>query len=162
MVRIGVVLEVVGEHARLETSRRGVCEGCADHASCAVEGAVSSGVSEVVTARNPVGAGPGDRVEFDLPGHTELKISLLVWVVPLCGVIAGAIVGAGLHESLPLDRDLSTLLGAVVGAAAAFGVVIPIDRRVRGSAALVPRILKVLPPSACSQSSSIGPSSSSS
>ncbi len=156
MPRIGVVLDTEGEHARLETSRRGVCDGCADHSSCAVEGVVATGVSEVVTARNPVGARPGDRVEFDLPGHTELKLSFLVWVVPLCGVLAGAILGAAAHPLLPLDRDLATLLGSVLGIAVAFAVVIPIDRKARGSAALVPRILKVIPPAlSCSQISSI-------
>ena len=51
-------------------------------------------------------------VEFDLPGHSELKISLVLWAVPLLGLVAGAAAGAGLHPLLPVGRDLATLLGA--------------------------------------------------
>ena len=121
---------------------------------------MSTGVAEEVTARNPVHAGPGDHVEFDLGGHTELKISLLVWVVPLIGLMAGAIAGASLHHLVSLGRDVATLIGFVVGGGLAFGLVIAIDRRARGDARLVPEILRILPTGSCSIPSDIDDSSS--
>ena len=146
MARVGTVLEVRGEHALIEAARRGVCEGCADQQSCAVDALGTSEHTESVLARNPVAAGPGDVVEFDLDGHAELRISLVVWVVPLAGLIAGAIGGANLHAVISLGRDVGTLLGAVLGGALAFGAVVLIDRRLRDSPGLVPVVRKVLTP----------------
>jgi len=102
-------------------------------------------IPEELLARNPLQAQPGDRVEFDLEGHTELKLSLLVWIVPLLGLIAGAILGATFHSFLSLDRDAATLLGLAAGAAAAFAIVMRIDRRAAKDERLIPVILKVLP-----------------
>jgi sigma-E factor negative regulatory protein RseC len=156
MARVGTVLEVRGEHALIEAARRGVCEGCADQQSCAVDALGSSDHIESVLAHNPVAAGPGDVVEFDLAGHAELRISLLVWVVPLAGLIAGAIVGANLHGAISLGRDVGTLAGAVLGVALAFGAVVAVDRRSRGSPDLVPVVRKVLTPCGGSVATCIG------
>ncbi len=149
MPRIGTVLAVDGDQARVETSRRGICDGCSDHSSCAVEGFASKGISEQVTARNLVHARPGDHVEFELSGHTELKISIIVWVVPLIGLVAGAIAGSKLHHLVPFGRDVATLIGLVVGAGLAFGPVIALDRRARDDTNLVPEIRKILPSGSC-------------
>jgi sigma-E factor negative regulatory protein RseC len=160
MPRLGTVIAVHGDHAQIETSRRGICDGCSDQESCAVDGVAAQGSSDRISARNPIQASIGDRVEFDLPGHTELKVSLLVWVVPLVGLTAGAIVGASVHHLIPLDRDTATLIGLVVGTALAFGVVKIFDRKARGDTNLVPEILKILPTDSCSLPSSIDDSSS--
>lgn len=156
MSRVGTVLQVRGEHALIEAARRGVCEGCDDRASCGADASASSAQTEVVLARNPIGAGPGDVVEIDLGGHAELQISLLVWVVPLVGLIAGAIGGANLHGVISLGRDAGTLVGAVLGSALAFGPVVLIDRRSRGSPDLVPEVRKVLVPCGESVEACIG------
>jgi sigma-E factor negative regulatory protein RseC len=157
MPRIGTILEVIGDHAVIETTRRGICDGCSDHGNCAMEGAADSGLVEKTRARNPIGAEPGDRVAFELTGHTELKLSLLIWVVPLIGLVTGAVLATSLHQTISFDRDLATLLGALLGGALAFGVVILIDRRARGDARLLPEIVKVVAPSTCSMTSDIGP-----
>ena len=159
MPRIGTIVQVTGDHALIETTRRGICDGCSDHAGCAVEGDPVSGAIEKVLARNPIQAVPGDRVEFELTGHTELRLSLLVWGVPLVGLMAGAAVGANLHEAIHLGRDVATLLGAVGGGALAFGIVVLFDRRARGDERLVPEVLKVVPVTGCSLPSSIDDSS---
>ncbi len=149
MPRFGTIIEVRGELATIATTRRSICDGCADQSKCSIETASSANVSEEVTARNLAHAQPGDRVEFDLPGHTELKLSLLVWIVPLIGLIAGAILGANIHQWISLNRNIATLLGTILGAGLAFLVIVIIDRKASGNAALVPEILKVVSPSSC-------------
>jgi len=148
MSRTGTIVKLSGHHALVATTRRGICDGCQEASHCALD-ASSAGdtdqVPEELMARNPLQAKPGDRVEFDLEGHTELKLSLLVWIVPLLGLIAGAILGATFHPLLALDRDAATLLGLAAGAAVAFAIVMRIDRKVAKDERLVPVILKVLP-----------------
>ncbi len=150
MPRVGIVLAVEGDRARIATTRRGICDGCSEHSECVVGGSSGEGISEEVTARNPLHARPGDQVEFDLPGHTELKLSLLVWTVPLVGLVAGAVLGAGLHPRLALDRDAATLVGMLLGGVAAFGLVVLVDRRARGDERLVPEVVKILTADSCS------------
>ena len=91
----------------------------------------------------------GDLVEFELSGHTELKVSLIVWAVPLAGLILGAVAGAGFYETIGLDRDPATLLGALLGLAVAFLAVLAFERRAKGDERLLPHILKVVNPSSC-------------
>jgi sigma-E factor negative regulatory protein RseC len=149
MPRAGFVIETTGDMARVSTSRRGVCDGCGDRSRCAFDQALGQGKPEEIVAKNTVHARPGDLVEFDLVGHTELKVSLLVWVVPLAGLITGAAAGAYYHETLLLDRDLATLLGALAGCALAFLLVFAFERRAKKDPRLTPRILKVVNSSSC-------------
>ena len=150
MPRIGIVIETTGQSARVSAPRRGVCEGCADRSACSFENALGEDKPEIVVVRNPIGARPGQTVEFDLQGHTELKVSLLVWVVPLIGIVTGAALLASFHQQLSLGQDPATLLGAAIGFAVAFLPVVLFDRRAAGKTGYVPSILKVVNPSSCS------------
>jgi len=149
MPRIGIVVETTGQSAQVSTARRGVCEGCSDRSSCSFENALGQDKPEIVTVQNPIAARPGQTVEFDLLGHTELKVSLLVWIVPLIGLMAGAALGASLHNRFLLSQDPATLLGAAIGFIAAFVPVMLIDRLAAGKTKYVPSILKVIDPSSC-------------
>jgi sigma-E factor negative regulatory protein RseC len=152
MPRIGIVIETTGQSAQVSAPRRGVCEGCADRSSCSFENALGQDKPEIVVVHNPIDARPGQTVEFDLLGHTELKVSLLVWIVPLIGLIAGAAVGAFLHERVSISQDPATLLGAAIGFIAAFLPVILFDRLAAGKTKYIPSILKVINPSSCTDS----------
>ena len=156
MPRVGTVIETSGEFAMIASSKRGICDGCADRASCSLAPETPVRLTDEIRARNPIDAQRGDRVEFDLEGHAELGVSLLVWIVPLVGLIAGAVLGANVHHLSSLERDIATLFGAVVGAVLAYGVVVLVDRRAKDDARLVPVILKVLPPGACRESADSG------
>lgn len=143
MTRIGFVIETDGDRAVVTTERRGICAGCTDRSTCPTDSEIKP---ETITVLNPVKARPGDNVEIELPGHTELKVSLLIWAVPLAGLIAGAVAGS---RWLPLDSDLATLIGAAAGLVLAFSLVVACDRRSAGNTRLVPRIVKVVNQGAC-------------
>ncbi len=153
MARVGFILETKGKYATISTTRRGICEGCADQSSCSFENALGKGTPEEVTALNSIEAKAGDTVEFDLIGHTELKISLIVWIVPLIGILIGAFAGSNLHGHIGLSKDIGTLLGVVVGFLAAFSLVVFLDRRSAKSRVLMPLILRRISKSDCSGTS---------
>jgi sigma-E factor negative regulatory protein RseC len=147
MSRTGTVLNTSGDHALIATNRRGICDGCTDRSKCSFDDPFTNATEEAletITALNPVHAQPHDHVEFDLPGHTELSLSALVWVVPLLGLIIGAFLGANAHQLLSIDRDSATLLGLVSGAAVAYAVLRRIDRKAAGDERLTPVIQKIL------------------
>ena len=157
MSRIGHVLETTGGRALISTARRGICDGCKTRSGCAFDMAPAdetpekAETPEKIMVANPVDARAGDTVEFDLPGHTELKLSFIIWVVPLLGLIGGATAGAALHEALSLSRDPATLLGAITGLVLSFLLVVFFDRKARKDPRLEPRILKIVNASDCPQ-----------
>jgi positive regulator of sigma E activity len=67
-------------------------------------------------------------------------------------LIAGAAVGAFLHERVSISQDPATLLGAAIGFIAAFLPVILFDRLAAGKTKYIPSILKVINPSSCTDS----------
>jgi len=131
MPRSGFIIETMGERARIKAGKRGFCAGCSREDSCP-EGAVQESVADVVEALNPVGAQLGDFVEFDLPGHMEVKLSLLVWGFPLVGLLAGAAVGHALGSALGCLPELAGPLGAVAGLASGLAPVVVCERRAAG------------------------------
>ncbi|MBT3218941.1 MAG: SoxR reducing system RseC family protein [Proteobacteria bacterium] len=142
MARVGVVLETTRGRALLSTSRRGVCEGCSSRDGCSIDD--SSGPSEEVVAINAVCAKVGDQVRFDFQGHTELYLSLVVWGIPLVGLVVGAVTGAVNNSLIALSQDVATLVGALLGFAVAFVGVKALDRFFTGDDRLLPRIEKII------------------
>lgn len=144
MARMGTVTETHGIYARLTTSRRGICDGCSDKSSCSFDMALGKGKEEEITAVNPIKAKPGDAVEFDLEGHTELTVSIIVWVVPLIGLILGAVTGTMFHGLLSLSENIGTLIGAISGFGLFFFSVFLYERYFVNRSRLLPSIIKVV------------------
>jgi sigma-E factor negative regulatory protein RseC len=151
MSRIGTVRELNGNYAIISTSRRGICEGCSDKSSCSFDNALGKSVPEVIMAVNPVQAKPGDQVEFDLTGHTELKTSLIVWIVPLIGLILGAAAGSYFHGLFGLTVDSGTLIGLGLGLLAGFSLVVVYERFIVVKESTLPVLLKIMPNQSCNE-----------
>ncbi|MGQ9537794.1 MAG: SoxR reducing system RseC family protein [Actinomycetota bacterium] len=84
---LGTVIEVRGDLVEVAFPRGRMCEGCG---SCCVAAGEDS---MVVEARNPHGAGRGDRVEVEVPLGIALKAAYLLYGVPLLAFLLG--LGAG-------------------------------------------------------------------
>ncbi len=92
----GFVLEVIGDMAKVKTSRHNDCENC---------GACPGNSAMVLEALNPVGAKPGQRVVIEVQEINMLKAAFIVYILPLIAVFIGAVLGGWLaqktgHESL--------------------------------------------------------------
>lgn len=87
----GIVIELVGEIARIKTSRHNDCENC---------GACPGNSAMVLEARNPLGAKVGQRVMIEVQEIGMLKAAFIVYVLPLLAIFAGAIAGYYLAEYL--------------------------------------------------------------
>ncbi len=153
MTTIGFVVGTNGPHAEVSTSRTGACGACSERSACGVDGGPSR--AEIVTADNPIGARPGDLVELHLATATAMRLTALVWILPLVGLVLGAVGGAtlpgalGLHIGRDLGQDGAVLIGAGLGLAAAFALLRAVDRRAAGDRSLVPTIVKVVQDASC-------------
>lgn len=149
MSRIGTVRELDGKYAIISTSRRGICEGCSDKSSCSFDNALGKSVPELITTVNAIQAKPGDLVEFDLAGHTELKTSLIVWIIPLIGLILGAVTGSTYHDWFGWTVDSATLIGLGCGLALGFGLVIVYERYFVIRESVLPVLLRIMTDQPC-------------
>lgn len=148
-MRVGIVVTTQDGRAEVSTARQGPCGSCSEQGACSLPIATVTNSVELVTAKNQLGAKPGDTVEIDLAGHTELGVSLLVWIVPMVGLIGGAVLGVLTREPLGLAEDPAALLGAGIGVAAAYLGLRRLDRRVTDDPRLVPEIIKVVAAPSC-------------
>ncbi|HWR40469.1 MAG TPA: SoxR reducing system RseC family protein [Patescibacteria group bacterium] len=80
----GIVLEVIGDMAKVKASRHNDCDNC---------GACPGNTAIVVEMRNPVGARKGQFVAFEIKQVGMLQAAFVVYVLPLVAVVAGVIAG---------------------------------------------------------------------
>ena len=104
------------------------CEGCSAKHACQSLGGGSRVQFEVV---DRVGVAPGDLVELFLPGGTHLEASVLVFLVPILGLIAGAGLGGWLAGLRGWPVDLSSVIGGLCLLAACLVLAWLYDRRAR-------------------------------
>ena len=149
MPRLATVIETSGASAKISVALRGACEHCSGQGACSLTGPPPGASTSVLTARNPIGAQAGDTVEYDLPPRGELKLSLLVWAVPLCGIVVGAVAGALIAGPLGIGQDAPTLVGATLGFAATYLWLRRFDRRSAEDPALSPFIIRVVNGATC-------------
>ena len=144
MPRSGLVIAVEESEAIISTSKRGICADCVERGSCSGEAMFAEGAAEEVRAKNSLGAKPGDLVEFDLPGNLEIKLSLVIWFLPLIGLTAGAFVGSGLSQSLQIERDSASLIFALAGLLLFFLPAFIFNRRASSKSIITPIITRVV------------------
>jgi len=116
----GVVLAAHGDLAEVECQRQSTC------GSCGVSGACGTSLLEryfgrrqrVLTAENAVGAQAGDRVVVGVPEAALLTVAFAAYLVPLLGLIGGALLGGWLVEQMAgAGGNGPEMIGAAAGLA---------------------------------------------
>ncbi len=114
----GVVLAVHGDMAEVVTRKKSACGSCAAKSGCGTSLVESLFPSRTRSfrARNEVRAKKGDKVVIGLDESALQTASLLIYLVPLLGLIGGAIVGTWLGTAPDGGRaELFSILGGIGG-----------------------------------------------
>ncbi len=80
----GLVIEVSGNIAKIKTGRHNDCKNC---------GACSGNDAIIISAKNPKGAMPGQRVAYEVKEINAVKGVFIVFVLPLIVVFVGVMLG---------------------------------------------------------------------
>jgi sigma-E factor negative regulatory protein RseC len=112
----GVVVAVAGDSAEVETRRQGACGSCSANGACGTSllARYLGRKPLLLRARNLAGAAPGDLVVVGVPEDGLMRASLVAYLVPLLGLIAGGIAGPVLY---PAGGDGTAALTAFAGLA---------------------------------------------
>lgn len=103
----GIVIKVDMKTAWIRTTKTGACESCSAKSSCHTLG---GGKEMEVEAVNEAGARIGDQVVIGFETASLLKVSFLLYIFPILGLIAGAAVGEAIAPYFSMNKSLSALL----------------------------------------------------
>jgi sigma-E factor negative regulatory protein RseC len=92
---------------------------------------------------NVLGAQQGDCVVFSIDEKDVVVSSLVLYLVPVVFLIAGAAMGASLHGRLSMDRDSLAALGGAAGFLLSLIVVALVSRLAVRRGVFSPRMLDV-------------------
>lgn len=115
---VGVILDVDGDYAWVETQRRSTCQSCEANAACGsgVLSRVLGARRSKVRVRNTLGGKVGDQVVLGLNQNAMARGAQLVYGVPLLMMIVGAVAGTELGRLVDrLNPDLVAVTFAVAG-----------------------------------------------
>lgn len=149
LIETGRVVAVDAQGLWVETIRQSTCGSCAARSGCGhgllnrishgkrgyirvLSGAVDSGDCAV-----------DDQVRIGIPEEVILRGSLVVYMLPLLCMLAGAAAAVGL---MPQGQDLSAALGAALGFGLGLGLVRWHAWRNRRNTSLQPTLLEILRP----------------
>lgn len=105
LTKTGVVKGIRGRRAIVVTRMEPECEGCAARAACSATG--GGGANVEVLALNTIGAEAGDIVTISIRGSSIVKVSFLVYMIPILALLAGAILGVWLSGLADVDENVA-------------------------------------------------------
>jgi len=126
----GRVVAVQDDAVWVETIRQSTCGACSARQGCghgllSRDAGARRGLVRVLSGKQLRAAdcAVGDEVVLELPEDVILRGSLLVYMLPLLGLLAGAASMQGLAPAPGAQADLLTALGALLGLGTGLAVV---------------------------------------
>ena len=131
MERTGEVIAVQGDELLVRFCRPADCEKC--HACMGGES------PRQLTVKGK--AQVGDTAVVEMPTQKVLKASVLAYLFPLIGLMAGLFLGA---TFFPASQELASILGGLIGMAVPLAVVALTERKRRADAAWQPKLVRII------------------
>lgn len=136
----GIVEQVSGRNVVVRVERSSACAACQSRESCQ-EG---SGKAMMIEVANEMGAGKGDYVQISIPTGSFLILSLLVYLLPVAALIAGAAAGAALAQPLHINLTLASIAGGCLAVGITFCALRRFDRSTHARKEFRPRMTRVV------------------
>ena len=136
----GIVEKVEPGWAWVKTKRSSACDSCGSRHHCLTQG----GDQMLVKAQNSVQAKKGDEVELYLSTKTKLKGTAIVYLLPVFGILAGALSANPLSEALGLNPSLGMVFFTMTGLIASVFLMRYLANRMAANQALTPLVKRVI------------------
>jgi sigma-E factor negative regulatory protein RseC len=120
----GIIEKTGRNRARVRIERSSSCSQCESRGACQVVG----GKSMVIDVPNPLQAKVGDRVEIAVPTGSFLKLTFLVYLLPVVALLLGAILGRAWGPAVGLQSPLSDVIGGALFVGLTFIILKGFDR----------------------------------
>ena len=147
LIESGRVVAVEEDSVWVETIRRSTCGSCAAQKGCGhgIVNRIHDGHASLIRALpgkiSPLECAVDDHVQISIPEEVILKGSLVVYILPLLAMLAGAALGA---YALPGGGDGTAAIGALIGFAVGYALVRWHARLHRDDQSLQPVLLGIV------------------
>ncbi len=138
----GTIVELKGPQiAVVLCARHSACEHCPSSGTCQIG---DDNETMLVEAFNQIGAKISDRVKIVTSTKHFLQSSFILYIVPIIGLLVGALIGQAIGEMTTVTLDPS-LLSAILGVAFLAGtfVCIKVGTRALKREIFMPRIVAI-------------------
>lgn len=138
MKEIGEIIELEGNQAIVRIQRSSACGKC---------GACKFGASRdgmLLSTYNHLNGKPGDFVEIELESSSIVKASIIVYLIPLLGLIIGVVVGYFLAGFFNLDSGLLGAIGGILFTALTFLGIKAIDPLLKEKDTYSPKMVSII------------------
>jgi len=140
----GLVIKIKEDGiAQVVTDRKNACGGCGSTHSC---NSCLSNSKMTAEALNSIGAKEGDLVEISLNSGVVLKSAAAMYLIPVAGLMAGALAGVGVSSILAVDETISAIIFSIIGLCLGFMTTALISRRMSVRNRLTPVITQIIKP----------------
>jgi len=127
--------------ARVVTERTGACSSCQTKQHC--HSCLTQAKIEA-RAINVAGARTGDLVSVSIKTETLLKNAAVLYLVPVLGLLAGALTGPVIGKILTLGETASAILFGFIGFGLGFLLVIFYSKKMSSQNHLAPIIKQII------------------
>lgn len=136
----GIVQQAGGSTATIRIQKSSYCATCGSRDKCQT----LSDRDMLIEVTNDLHAKEGDQVEITVPTRSLLKLSLLVYLLPIVLLIVGAYIGGEWAQSSQSDPTLPSVIGGMGAMILSFLILKGFDRKLRGKQEYSPRMLRIL------------------
>ena len=136
----GIIEKTESEKAFVKVQRNSACAHCESKGMCQVENEKEM----VVEVENVLGGKPGDQVEIMIPTGAYIKISLMVYMLPVLAFIFGAFMGDSLANKLSLNPSLTAIIVGIGLMAIFFYLLKRLDKVISGKKNYMPHMTRLL------------------
>jgi len=150
----GLVIKIKKEGiAQVVTDRKNTCGGCGSAHNCH---SCLSNSKMMTEALNSAGAKEGDLVDISLNSDLVLKGAAIMYLIPIAGLMTGALSGSFISGILGIDETMSAIIFSILGLCLGFMTTAFISKQMSGKNRLTPIITQIIKPEENHSSSSLG------
>lgn len=140
----GLVIKIKEDGmAQVVTDRKNACSGCSSTHNCH---SCLSNSKMMTEAINSADAKEGDLVDISLKSGVVLKGAVVMYLIPIVGLLLGALTGVNVRGILGIEETTSSIIFGIAGLFLGFMIVAFISKRMSAKNQLTPTISKVIKP----------------
>ncbi|MBC2696703.1 MAG: SoxR reducing system RseC family protein [Desulfobacteraceae bacterium] len=138
----GIITKVYSSTAWVKCTKSAACESCSAKGFCDTVGGPDDDLE--VEAINAAGAKVDDRVTISFETSSLLKVSFLVYMVPVLFLLLGVIIGDKIARIFNYDQSIFSILVGSLFLFAAFFFVKTKGKNLSKKDAYQPKIIRIL------------------
>lgn len=133
-VQMGFIMNLEGDLAKVRVAPNADCDNC---------GACDIKHMEIL-AYNAVNAAPGQKVRFTMANDGMVRISFMIFVMPLLAVFAGLYTGSVIAALLKFNQAALMTAGVALFLGTAIAIIYYYDKKYKLNKSNFPQIIEVI------------------